>query len=309
MKIVFMGTPDFAAVSLEKLINSKHEVLAVTCQPDKKSGRGHKLQAPPCKELALEHSIPVFQPTKLKEESFIYSIKSLNADLFVVVAYGKILPKEILELPKLGSINLHASLLPKYRGAAPIQRAIFNGENKTGVCTMYIAEELDAGDIIYCEETNIHPDETSGELFQRLAETGAELLVKTVDDIENEVAPRTPQDHNLSTYASMISKDEAAVDWNSSAKSIHCKIRAFDPWPLATGTVSNQELKLFSPEILNKTTGKNPGEIVAVGKQGIEFACGEGEVLLIKEVKPPGKRRMRAADWLLGNPIKINEEN
>lgn len=309
MKIVFMGTPDFAAVSLKKLINSKHEVLAVVCQPDKKSGRGHKLQVPPCKELALEHCIPVFQPIKLKNENFIDSIKNLKADLFVVVAYGKILPKEILELPKLGSINLHASLLPKYRGAAPIQRAIYNGENKTGVCTMYIAEELDAGDIIYCEETEIYFDETSGELFNRLAEIGAELLIKTVDDIENVVAPRTPQDHSLSTYASMITKDEAVIDWNSSAKSIYCKIRAFDPWPLATAIVSDQAIKLFSPEILDKTTSKSPGEIVSAGKHGIEFACKDGEVLLIKEIKPPGKRRMRAADWLLGNPINVNEEN
>lgn len=308
MKIVFMGTPEFAAVSLGKLINSKHEVLAVVCQNDKKSGRGHKLQAPPCKNLALEHGIPVFQPVRIKDENFINLIKNLNADLFVVVAYGKILPKELLALPKLGAINLHGSLLPKYRGAAPIQRAILNGEKKTGVCTMYMEEELDAGDIIYCEETEIYPDETSGELFQRLAEIGAELLLKTLDDIEYAVAPRFPQDHSLSSYASMISKDEAEIDWNSSAKSIHCKIRAFDPWPLAVTNVSNQALKLFSPEVLEKSTKKSPGEIVAAGKRGIEFACKDGEVLLIKEIKPPGKRRMRAADWLFGNPIKIDEE-
>lgn len=308
MKIIFMGTPDFAASSLKKLISSKHKILGVVCQSDKKSGRGHRLQAPPCKVLALEHNIPVFQPIKLVDEDFISSLKKSEPDLLVVVAYGRILPKEIIELPRLGSINLHASLLPKYRGAAPIQRAIYNGEKKTGVCTMYIAEDLDAGDVIYCEETDIYPDETAGELFHRLAEIGAELLIKTVDDIENGAAPRTPQDHSMSTYASMISKDEAMIDWNSSAWSIHCKIRAFDPWPLAATDVSNQTLKLYSPEILKKITSKNPGEIVAAGKQGIEFACKDGEVLLIKEIKAPGKRRMRAADWLLGNPIKIDEE-
>lgn len=307
MKIVFMGTPDFAAVSLDKLINSKHEVLAVVCQNDKKSGRGHKLNAPPCKKLANQHNIPVFQPLKLKDEGFKKQINKLGADLFVVVAYGKILPKEILDIPRLGSINLHASLLPKYRGAAPIQRAIYNGDTKTGVCTMYIAEELDAGDIIYCEETEISPDETSGDLFHRLSEIGAELLVKTVDDIESSSAPRIPQNNSLSTYARMISKDEAIINWNSTAKSIHCKIRAFDPWPLAATVVSNQELKLFSPEILNKTSDKSPGKIVAAGKQGIEFACKDGEVILIKEVKPPGKRKMKASEWILGNPVKIDE--
>lgn len=304
-----MGTPDFAATSLKKIIDSKHEVMALVCQSDKKCGRGHKLQAPPCKAISIEHKIPVLQPLKLRDDEFIDSVKKLNADLFVAVAYGKLLPEELLALPRCGTVNLHASLLPKYRGAAPIQRAIYEGESKTGVCTMYIDKELDAGDVIYCEETCIYPDETSGELFERLSEIGSDLLLKTIDAIEEGNAPRIPQDHEKSTYAAMLSKNEALIDWNSSARSIHCKIRAFDPWPLATTVISFQEVKLFSPEVLNKKTAKNPGEIVAAGKQGIEFACKDGEVLLIRELKPTGKRRMKAADWLLGNPIKVNEKN
>ena len=257
MRIVFMGTPDFAAASLKKLIDKKYDIAAVFTQPDKPRDRGMKLSYSPVKELALENNIPVYQPTKLRDGTATELIKSLDPDILVVVAYGRILPDDMLEVPKYGAINVHASLLPKYRGAAPIQWAVLNGDKITGVTTMYLASEMDTGDIIYTSETEIGEFETSGELFDRLMIMGAELLDRTLRDIE-------------------------------------------------AGTLDGKVFKIYSAEYTQNKTDKAPGSVVSAGKKGIEIACLDGETVLITELQAAGKKRMKASDYLLGHPIKVD---
>ena len=215
MRIVFMGTPDFAAASMKKLIDEKRDVVGVFTQPDKPKGRGMELAASPVKVLALENGIPVYQPVKMRDGTALEMIKALEPDILVVVAYGRILPDDILAVPEYGAINVHGSLLPKYRGAAPIQWSVLNGDKITGVTTMYLAHDMDAGDVIYKAETEIGEYETAGELFDRLMDMGAELLIKTLDDIESGTAPRTPQDHSQATYVGMLDKSICPIDWNN----------------------------------------------------------------------------------------------
>ena len=305
MRVVFMGTPDFAAASLKKLIEDKFDVVAVFTQPDKPKGRGMELAFSPVKEVALEHNIPVYQPEKLRDGSAYEIIKELNADIFAVVAYGKILPDNILEASKFGAVNVHGSLLPAYRGAAPIQWAVLNGDEVTGVSTMYLASEMDTGDIIYTDETKIGEYETSGELFDRLMDMGAKLLSKTLVDIEAGIAPRTPQDHSKASYVKMLDKSHCPIDWNRSPRQVLKWIYGLQPWPVATMELEDKVYRVFAADYTENTTDKTPGSVVSAGEKGIEIACADGKTLMITELQAPGKKRMKAADFLRGHSIKV----
>ena len=265
-----------------------------------------KLSYSPVKELALENNIPVYQPTKLRDGTATELIKSLRPDILVVVAYGRILPDDMLEVPKYGAINVHASLLPKYRGAAPIQWAVLNGDKITGVTTMYLASEMDTGDIIYTAETEIGEFETSGELFDRLMVMGAELLDRTLRDIEAGTAPRTPQDHSKASYVKMLDKSLSPIEWAKTPREIIKQIYGLQPWPVATAELDGKVFKIYSAEYTQNKTVKAPGSVVSAGKKGIEIACLGGETLLITELQAAGKKRMKASDYLLGHPIKVD---
>lgn len=306
MRILFMGTPQFAVPSLESLIGAGHEICGVFCQPDKPVGRHqNQLQPPPVKEYALSHNVPVFQPVKLRDGTALAQIQELAPQLIVVAAYGRILPQEILDAPALGCINVHSSLLPKYRGAAPINWAILNGEKETGVTIMHMAAALDAGDIISQVKTEIHPDETAGELTERLAVMGGKLLVETVDRIKAGTAPRTVQNEQEITLAPMLSKELSPVDWSRNAQAIHDQIRGLLPWPVATtDAISGENVKLYRSTILERKVADLPGTIVGAGREGIDIACGEGSVLRILELQAPGGKRMAVADYLRGHPIQ-----
>ena len=305
MRIVFMGTPDFAVPSLEGLIGAGHQVCGVFCQPDKPVGRHqNKLQAPPVKQAALKHGIPVFQPAKLRDGTALAQLKELAPELIVVAAYGRILPDDILELPPMGCINVHSSLLPKYRGAAPINWAVINGEEETGVTIMYMAPELDAGDIIAQRATPIDPEETVEALHDRLAAMGGELLAETVAALACGAAGRTPQDPAGVTYAPLLSRELSPIRWERSAREIHNQVRGLVPWPATTTDILNGEsVKIFAVRETGEHTEKAPGSILAAGKQGIDVACGDGLVLRILELQAPGSRRMAAADYLRGHPL------
>ena len=305
MRIVFMGTPDFASASLKKLIDERFDVVGVFTQPDKPKGRGMELCASPVKELALENGLPLFQPVKMRDGTALAQIKALEPDILVVVAYGRILPDDILAVPKYGAINVHGSLLPKYRGAAPIQWAVLNGDKITGVTTMYLASEMDTGDIIYTAETEIGEYETSGELFDRLKDMGAELLVKTLRDIDAGIAPRTPQDHSKASYVTMLDKSICPIDWNKTPREVLKHIYGLQPWPVATMELEGKTVRVFAAKYTDGKTEKVPGAVVSTDKGGLEIACADGETLLITELQAPGKKRMGAEDYLRGYQIKV----
>ena len=305
MRIVFMGTPDFASASLKKLIDERFDVVGVFTQPDKPKGRGMELCASPVKELALENGLPVFQPVKMRDGTALAQIKVLEPDILVVVAYGRILPDDILAVPKYGAINVHGSLLPKYRGAAPIQWAVLNGDKITGVTTMYLASEMDTGDIIYTAETEIGEYETSGELFDRLKDMGAELLVKTLRDIDAGTAPRAPQDHSKASYVTMLDKSICPIDWNKTPREVLKHIYGLQPWPVATMELEGKTVRVFAAKYTDGKTEKVPGAVVSTDKGGLEIACADGETLLITELQAPGKKRMGAEDYLRGHQIKV----
>ncbi len=305
MRIVFMGTPDFASASLKKLIDEKFDVVGVFTQPDKPKGRGMELCASPVKELALENGLPVFQPVKMRDGTALAQIKALEPDILVVVAYGRILPDDILAVPIYGAINVHGSLLPKYRGAAPIQWAVLNGDKITGVTTMYLASEMDTGDIIYTAETEIGEYETSGELFDRLKDMGAELLVKTLRDIDAGTAPRTPQDHSKASYVTMLDKSICPIDWNKTPREVLKHIYGLQPWPVSTMELEGKTVRVFAAEYTDGKTEKTPGAVISTDKGGLEIACAGGETLLITELQAPGKKRMSAEDYLRGHQIKV----
>lgn len=307
MRIVFMGTPDFAAASLKKLIDEKFDVVGVFTQPDKPKGRGMEMSFSPVKELAIENSLPVFQPVKMRDGTALESVKSLAPDILVVVAYGRILPDDILAVPKYGAINVHGSILPKYRGAAPIQWAVLNGDKVTGVSTMYLAHDMDTGDIIYTSETEIGEFETSGELFDRLKDMGAELLVKTLRDIDSGTAPRTPQNHAEASYVAMLDKSLSPIDWTKDARGVIKWIYGMQPWPAATAELDGTVYKIFAAAYTDAHTEKAPGAVVSTGKSGIEIACGSGETVMITELQAPGKKRMNAADFLRGHSIRVSD--
>lgn len=307
MRIVFMGTPDFAAASLQRLIDEKFDIAGVFTQPDKPKGRGMELAYSPVKELALANGLPVYQPAKMRDGTALEIIKELAPDILAVVAYGRILPDDILAVPRYGAVNVHGSLLPKYRGAAPIQWAVLNGDKVTGVSTMYLASEMDTGDVIYTAETEIGEFETSGELFDRLKVMGAELLCRTLRDIESGTAPRTPQEHDKASYVKMLDKSLSPIDWNKDARGVIKWIYGMQPWPVATAELDGAVYKIFAAAYTDTHTDKVPGAIVATGKDGIEVACGGGETVMIKELQAPGKKRMSAADFLRGHSIKLSD--
>lgn len=306
MKILFMGTPDFAVPSLEALITAGHTVCGVFSQPDKPVGRHqNKLQAPPVKECALSHDIPVFQPVKLRDGEALAQIKALAPELIVVAAYGRILPQDILDCPPLGCINVHSSLLPKYRGAAPINWAILNGDRETGVTIMHMAAALDAGDIISQVSTPIAPLETAPELTARLARLGARLLVETVAEVERGTASRTPQDESAVTLAPMLSKELSALDWTKDAKTLHDQVRGLLPWPAAAAGLGGVHCKIYAtrPE---EGLGV-PGTVLEAGKSGLLIACANGSALRILELQPDGKKRMPVTAFLAGHPLTPGE--
>lgn len=310
MRIVFMGTPEFAVPSLNALLETGHQVCGVFCQPDKPVGRHqNKLQPPPVKVVAQEHDIPVFQPTKLRDGTALTQLQEWNPELIVVAAYGRILPDEILHLPPKGCINVHSSLLPRYRGAAPIHWAIVNGDEETGVTIMDMATELDAGDIISQVKTPIDSEETVEMLHDRLAQLGGTLLVQTVADIAAGTAVRTKQEANEVTYAPMLSRALCPIDWNRTAKEIHNQVRGLVPWPAtSTDIFGGETVKVFSVCEPDLTTQKEAGTILAANQQGIDVACGDGKVIRILELQAPGSRRMAAADYLRGHPIKVDDQ-
>jgi len=305
MKVVYMGTPEFAVPCLDFLINSEHEVIGVFTQPDKRSGRGQKISLTPVKEKALEHNIPILQPTSLKNDDVINQIKKLNPDLIVVVAYGQILPKGILEIPKYGCINVHASLLPKYRGAGPINWAIINGEKKTGITTMYMDVGLDTGDMLLKEEIEIGEDETAGELHDRLMKLGAGVLDKTINLLETNEIISMPQNHNDSSYAPMLTKDLGKIDWTKSAQHIKDLIRGTIPWPTSYTTYSGKIMKIWKSRVIESNKEYDPGKILEVQKDCILVATGKN-ILAIEEIQFSGKKRMGVKDYLIGNNIEIN---
>jgi len=306
MKILFMGTPDFAVPSLEALLNAGHEICGVFTQPDKPKNRGMKLQAPPVKEFALAHDIPVFQPETVKDGSALDIIQDLAPELIAVAAYGRILPVDILDYPAYGCINVHSSLLPKYRGSAPIHWAILNGDAESGVTIMHMAKAMDAGDIIAQSATPIDPNETVENLHDRLAQMGAELLVEVVEQLKNGTATRTPQDESKVTYAPMLSRELSPLDWTRTARQLHDQVRGLIPWPATTtDIIGGQPVKVYEAEETGIETNAAPGTIVAAGKQGIDVACGDGVLLRIKQLQAQGGKRMAAADYLRGHPIQI----
>ena len=305
MRVVFMGTPDFAAASLKKLIDERYEIVGVITQPDRPKGRGMALTPCPVKALALEHGLPVYQPERVRTPEFLALLTELRPDVAAVVAFGRILPPEALAIPRLGCINVHGSLLPKYRGSAPIQWAVLNGDRTTGVTTMYLSEAMDAGDVIFSEETEIGEFETSGALFDRLMDMGAELLHRTLTALEQGTAPRTPQKAEDATYTSMLDKTFSPINWTKTPREIVKQICGLQPWPVATAEIEGAVFRIFSADYTDHSTSAAPGTILYAGKQGIEFACGGGKTLLVTELQAPGKKRMPAADYLLGHPIRV----
>ena len=302
MKAVFMGTPEFAVPTLQALIDH-HEVLAVVTQPDKQRGRGKKMQFPPVKEKAVEYDIPVYQPQRARDEEFIEELKNLNPDVIVVVAYGQILPESILNIPKYGCINVHGSLLPKYRGAAPIQWAVLDGEEKTGITTMYMEKGLDTGDMIDKAEVVLDKKETAGPLHDKLMVLGADLLLETLKKLEDGTAVREKQNDEESCYAKMLSKDMGQIDFTKSAREIECLIRGMNPWPSAYTFLNGKTLKVWKCKVSTEKTDAVPGTIFLADKEGIHTACGEG-VLILTEVQLEGKKRMETEAFLRGYHIE-----
>ncbi len=306
MNIIFMGTPEFAVPTLEKLIQKESiNIPLVVTQPDRKSGRGRKIKKSPVKKTAEKNNIDLFQPENINEFRSIEIIKKMEVDYIVVVAYGQILSKEILEHPDKGCINVHASVLPKYRGAAPINWAIINGEKDTGVTTMLMEEGLDTGDILKINKINISSDMNAGELHDALKDIGGELLIKTIEEIEsNEISPEK-QDESKASYAPILNKKTGFIKWAKTSLEIHNLIRGLYPWPGAYTYYKDEKLKIIKSEVKNKNINSSIGEIVEVSNEGIEVQTGEG-ILIIKELQMPGKRKMSVKDYLLGNSIETN---
>ncbi len=297
LKLIFAGTPDFAARHLAALLSSGHEVVAVYTQPDKPAGRGQKLTASPVKELALAHDLPVYQPASLRNEAAQAELAALGADLMVVVAYGLILPKAVLDTPRLGCINVHGSLLPRWRGAAPIQRSIWAGDAETGVTIMQMDVGLDTGAMIRKVTCPIASDETSASLYDKLAGLGPQALVDTLDAMAAGGTAAEPQDDALANYAEKLSKEEARIDWSMDAVAIERCIRAFNPWPISWFDVAGQTVKVWQAEVLPQAHGQAAGTLLKADKQGIEVATGQG-VLRLLTLQPPGKKAMSVSDLL-----------
>ena len=310
MKVIFMGTPDFAVGTLEALIEAGHEVVLAVTQPDKPKGRGKEMQYTPVKECALKHDIPVFQPIRVREAECIEELRKYNADIMVVVAFGQILPKEILEMCTYGCVNVHASLLPKYRGSAPIQWAIIDGEEVTGVTTMQMDEGLDTGDMLLKTEIPVEPKETGGSLFDKLAQAGAELCVETLEALQNGTVTPIPQGETTTAYAKMLDKQLGDINWNKTAVEIERLIRGLTPWPSAYTNWNEKVMKIWDAEVSDidvEMEDAKPGTIVKVEKDAFYVQTGEG-LLKVCELQIPGKKRMDAGAFLRGYQVKVGEE-
>lgn len=302
MRIVFMGTPDIAATCLKKILDDGFEVVGVYTQPDRPKGRGMKLVASPVKEVALAAGIPVYQPENFREEETVEALRALKPDICAVVAYGRILPQKVLDVPTFGCINIHASLLPKYRGSAPYQWAVLDGRKETGVTAMYLCREMDAGDIIDVSKTPIGENETAGELLDRLAVLGAELLSKTLSRFEKEgKQPAVPQNPAEVSYAPMLDKSMCPIDWNKTALQVHNHVRGLHPWPVATFVLQGKTFKVHDTRVVSGSG--TPGQILGLTKTGLVVACGEGAVE-ITSLQAEGGKRMAAPDYFRGHPLQ-----
>lgn len=306
MKIIFMGTPDFSVSTLDAVAKAGHSIELVVTQPDKPKGRGGAMQCSPVKEWALEHNIPVFQPRRIKEAEAVAELKKYNADLFLVVAFGQILSKEILDMPRLGCVNVHASLLPKYRGAAPIQWAVINGDEVSGVTTMMMGVGIDDGDMLLKKEFKLAEDETGGSLFDKLAGIGGELAVETLEKLEKGEITPIPQDEAEATHVGMIKKDFGKVDFTKSACEIERLVRGLNPWPSAFTFLDGKTFKLWATKVVDKVDAAAPaGTVVAKTSEGLVISCGGDQDLLVSELQIEGKKRMSAVDFLRGKDIAI----
>ncbi len=301
MRVVFMGTPDIAATCLKQILADGFEVVGVYTQPDRPKGRGMKMVYSPVKEVALAHNLPVFQPESFREDETVEQLKALQPDVVAVVAYGRILPQRVLDIAPKGFINIHASVLPQYRGSAPYQWAVLDGLAETGVTAMYLCREMDAGDMIDVAKTPIGPDETAGELLDRLAVLGAELLSKTLAKVEKGEAEGIPQDGSKATYAPMLDKTMCPIDWTKTAQQIHNHVRGLHPWPVATAELAGTKFKIHATAVVEGSG--TPGTILGLTKTGLQVACGEGAIE-IRSLQAEGSKRMAAPDYFRGHPLE-----
>ena len=301
MRVVFMGTPDIAATCLKKVLGDGFEVVGVWTQPDRPKGRGMKLVQSPVKELALANNIPVFQPENFRADEDVQALRDLNPDVVAVVAYGRILPQRVLDIPTKGCVNIHASILPEYRGSAPYQWAVLDGKKETGVTAQHMVREMDAGDIIDVAKTPIGENETAGELLDRLAVLGADLLSRTLTAFAEGTVTRTPQDPAGISFAPMLDKSMCPIDWNKTAQQVHDQVRGLHPWPIATMELKGKKFKVHATRVV-EGSGK-PGEILGLTKTGLKIACGEGAVEVI-QLQAEGGKRMAAPDYFRGHPLE-----
>ena len=304
MRVLFMGTPDIAATCLDKILKDGFQVVGVYTQPDRPKNRGMKLAFSPVKELALQHDLPVFQPESFKDPETVEQLKELAPDVVAVVAYGRILPQSVLDVPPKGCINIHASVLPKYRGSAPYQWAVLDGEAETGVSAMYLCRQMDAGDVIDVSKTPIGPDETAGELLDRLAVLGADLLSKTLGRLSCGEVTATPQDESKVCYAPMLDKSMCPIDWTKTAQQVHDHVRGLHPWPVATADLAGTRFKIHATTVVANEKNAQPGTILALTKTGLVVACGQGAVE-IRSLQAEGGKRMAAPDYFRGHPLEL----
>jgi methionyl-tRNA formyltransferase len=308
LKILFMGSPEMAVPSLKALLESEDQVIGVVSQPDKPAGRGMSLVSPPVAVLAKEKKIPLLQPGTIKNNAdFLKSLSELSPDVIVIVAYGKILPKEILDLPPKRCINVHFSLLPQYRGAAPVQWALINDESETGVTTFYLVEKVDAGPILRQKRVLIEPEDNAEILGHRLAVAGAGLLMETLEALKSNDLEPTPQNERLATFAPPLKKEDGRIDWTRKAKTVLSQIRGMTPWPGAYTTLNGKMLKIHSTELIAGKKSGTPGEVIQIGPLGIEVACSQG-ALLLREIQLEGKRKMEVSEFLRGHPIEVGQK-
>ena len=304
MRVVFMGTPDIAATCLKNIIADGFQVVGVYTQPDRPKNRGMKLSYSPVKEVALSYDLPVFQPENFWEEETVQQLRDLKPDVVAVVAYGRILPQKVLDVPTKGCINIHASILPAYRGSAPYQWAVLDGLTETGVTAMYLCREMDAGDIIDISKTEITPEETAGELLDKLARLGAKLLSKTLTAIKEGTVTAVAQDSTKATYAPMLDKSMCPIDWNKTAQQVHNHVRGMNPWPVATAEIQGKRFKIYTTVVVDAETNAAPGSVLALTKTGLQIACGQGAVE-IRVLQAEGGKRMAAPDYFRGHPLEL----
>lgn len=304
MRVVFMGTPDIAAVCLNKIIEDGFQVVGVYTQPDRPKGRGMKMIFSPVKELAIKHEIPVFQPENFREEETVEQLRMLQPDVVAVVAYGRILPQKVLDVPAKGCVNIHASLLPQYRGSAPYQWAVLDGLKETGVSAQHMARQMDAGDVIDVAKTAIGENETAGELLDRLAVLGADLLSRTLTRFETGDVQGTAQDESKVSFAPMLDKSMCPIDWSKTAQQVHNHVRGLNPWPVATAVIGGTKFKIHQTVIIPGKQGVEPGTVLGLTKTGLQIACGEGAVE-IRSLQAEGGKRMAASDYFRGHPLEV----